>query len=64
MKDRTTLWLANRLNQIMVELDRMWISRETLEAEYDEIVYELWSRYPHLRDNPDIQPKKKVKEKK
>lgn len=64
MKDKTTLWLANRLNQIMVELNRIEMSSTSLIAEYDEIVYELWERMPHLKDDPDIQPKKKVKEKK
>lgn len=63
MRDRTTLWLADRLNHIMVELNKMEMNHNSLIAEYDEIVYELWRRYPHLEEDPNIQPKKKVKEK-
>ena len=53
--------LVERLNQIMVEQYRLEMKMSELDREHNEIVYELWKRLPHLRDNPDIQPKKKVK---
>lgn len=51
MQQKSTLELAKRFNEIMVEMDR-------LEIEHELIVKELWRRYPHLQDNVDIQPKK------
>lgn len=32
-----------------------------LDKEHDDIVYELWNRLPNLKDEPDIQPKKRVR---
>lgn len=33
-----------------------------LSKEYDEIIFELWDRIPPLKDEPQLQPKGKVKE--
>ena len=57
----TTKELAERLNQIMVEQYRLEMKINELDREHNEIVYELWKRFPHLKDSPDIQPKKKVR---
>ena len=54
MKDKSTLQLASRLNQIMRE-------QENLEIEYNKIVNELWQRIPKLKDDVNIQPKKKTR---
>ncbi len=62
------LKLANRLNEI--EIQRQQISLKNIDnehkmkilnEEYDEIVYELWNRIPSLKDDANIQPKKKIK---
>ena len=57
----TTKELVERLNEIMVEQYRLEMKMSELDREHNEIVYELWKRLPHLKDNPDIQPKKKVR---
>ena len=54
MKDKTIYELATRLNQIMVE-------QQKLELEYNKIVYELWERIPSLKNDVNIQPKKRVR---
>lgn len=61
MKDKSILELVNRLNEIMVEQHNMDIKSMKLEEEYNEIVYELWSRIPSLTEDKNIQPKKRVK---
>ena len=55
--------LVMRLNNITRELDGLALQEMALVKEYDEIVYELWQRVPDLKDNPDIQPKRKVRKK-
>ena len=57
----TTKELVERLNEIMVEQYRLEMKMNELDREHNEIVYELWKRLPHLKDSPDIQPKKKVR---
>ena len=54
MKNKTTFELAHRLNQIRVELQRLWI-------ESNQIIEELHERLPHLKNAPDLQPKKRVR---
>ena len=61
MKDKTTLWLANRLNQIAIELDKIEMRNAELIKEYDEIVFELWERHPNLEKDSDVQPKRRVR---
>lgn len=61
MKSKTVLELVNRLNEIMVEQHNMDIKSIQLEKEYNEIVYELWSRIPSLTEDTNIQPKKRVR---
>ena len=72
MKDRTTLQLASRLNEIMKELEQLELiyikqskeyekKRNDLDIEYNKIVYELWQRIPSLKVDVNIQPKKKVR---
>lgn len=57
----TTKELVERLNQIMVEQYKLEMKMSELDNEHNDIVYELWKRLPHLKDSPDIQPKKKVR---
>lgn len=70
MRTMTILQLVYRLNDIMVEQNKLEIKSMELEKEYNEIVYELWGRIPSLKDDEniqpkgrDIQPKKRVREK-
>lgn len=53
--------LIERFNKIMVEQDELELNLDRLDREFNEIVYELWKRLPHLKDSPDIQPKNKVR---
>lgn len=61
MEHKTVFELANRLNEITVELNGLELREIALLNEYDEIIYELWRRLPNLKDSPDMQPKKKVR---
>ena len=61
MKSKSIKELVNRLNEIMIEQHHMEIKSIQLEKEYNEIVYELWSRIPSLTEDTNIQPKKRVK---
>ncbi len=54
MKEKSTLELGQRLNQIRVELQRLWI-------ESNQIIEELHDRLPHLKNDVDMQPKKRVR---
>lgn len=51
MKNRSTLELGQRLNQIRVEMQKLWI-------ESNKIIEELHNRLPHLKKDGDLQPKK------
>ena len=53
--------LANRLNEITKEKNRLGILLNDLDKEYDSIVYELWNRIPSLKEDANIQPKRRVK---
>ena len=61
MKDKTIADLANRLNEIMKEKNRLRLLISDLDKEYNSIVYELWERIPSLKDDVNIQPKKRTK---
>ena len=63
MKDKSVFELATRLNELTKELNNLELREITLINEYDEIVYELWRRIPTLKEDADIQPKKKVRKK-
>lgn len=63
MDQKSVYELASRLNEIIKELNGLELQEIRLIAEHDEIIYELWKRLPGLRDNPDMQPKKKVRKK-
>lgn len=63
MKDKSVFELATRLNELTKELNTLELREITLINEYDEIVYELWRRIPTLKEDADIQPKKKVRKK-
>ena len=52
MKDKTLFELCTRLNEINKEMDN-------LEMEQCKIVKELWERIPSLKDDVNVQPKKK-----
>ena len=54
MKEKSTFELCNRLNQIRVEVQKLWI-------EHNQIIEELHNRLPHLKNEPDLQPKKRVR---
>ena len=63
--------LASRLNQIEVELQQLYIRDmknnrgiDKLSEEYDAIIQELWTRLPNLRNDVNLQPKRRVKERK
>lgn len=54
-KDKETVFnLVTRLNQIMIEQER-------LDIEYNKIIKELWDRIPTLKNDPNLQPKEKVR---
>lgn len=61
MKDKSVYELATRLNELTKELNTLELREITLISEYDDIVYELWRRIPTLKEDADIQPKKKVR---
>lgn len=63
MKDKSVYELATRLNELTKELNTLELREITLIREYDEIVYELWRRIPTLKEDADIQPKRKVRAK-
>lgn len=63
LKNKSTLLLAFRLNEIMKEQQGLEMSLLMLDKEFNAIVYELWDRIPKLRNDEDLQPKKRVKEK-
>ncbi len=50
MRNKTTLALANRINEIEKEIFN-------LEVEYNLIVRELKRRLPNLKDDENLQPK-------
>lgn len=54
MKEKSTLELANRMNEIEIEINN-------LEIEYNKIVHILHDRMPHLKEDVNIQPKMKVR---
>lgn len=51
MKEKTILELANRLNEIEIE-------RNKLDLEYNMIVNELWQRIPSLKEDVNLQKKR------
>ena len=57
MKEKTTSELVMRMNEINKSIDNLLL-------EYNQIVKELWVRYPNLKNEVDIQPKIRIKEKK
>lgn len=57
MKEKTTSELVMRMNEINKSIDMLLL-------EYNQIVKELWVRYPNLKNEVDIQPKIRIKEKK
>lgn len=54
MKNKSNYELVNRLNQIRVEVQKLWI-------EHNQIIEELHNRLPHLKNDADLQPNKKVR---
>ena len=51
MKNKTTLELAQRLNEIEKQ-------RNELDIEFNMIVGELWQRIPSLKEDVNLQKKK------
>lgn len=47
LETKSTKDLAIRLNEIMIERDR-------LDIEYNEIVKEIWGRIPSVKDDPNL----------
>lgn len=50
LKTTPLIKLADRLHQIDEEQKR-------LNEEFDDIIYELWDRFPNLKESKEIQPK-------
>lgn len=63
LEDKTTLFLAQRLNEIMIEQNQHELSLLMLDEEFNAIVQELWRRIPSLKNEVDLQPKRRVKRK-
>ena len=61
IENQTTLSLGMRLGQISKERSKIGANQELLDIEHDLIVAELVRRYPHLKNAPDLQPKKRVR---
>ncbi len=61
LKNKSTLLLAHRLNEIMKEQQQKELDLLMLDNEFNAIVYELWDRIPKLRNDEDLQPKKRVR---
>lgn len=61
IENQTTLSLGMRLGQISKERSKIGANQELLDIEHDLIVAELVRRYPHLKNEPDLQPKKRVR---
>lgn len=61
LKEKTTLFLAQRLNEIMKEQNQHELEILMLDEEFNEIIYELWERIPSLKKEVDFQPKKRVR---
>lgn len=55
MQDKTIYELVMRLNEIMVE-------RNKLDIEHNMIIKELQRRMPHLKDDKNLQLIKRIKE--
>lgn len=51
LKEKSIRELADRLNQIMVERDKLYI-------EYSQILEELYKRLPNLKDNDNLKLQK------
>lgn len=58
--DKTVYDLAVRLNQLMVEGNRLEMQMMQVNKEFNEIVQELWTRIPNLKNDVDLQPKTRV----
>lgn len=58
-ENMSILQLAMRLNEIIKEQSNTGRSTPELDEEYNAIVYELWGRIPNLKDDENIQPKKR-----
>ena len=52
MKDKSLFELCTRLNEINKEID-------ALEMEHNKIIKEMWERIPSLKEDVNVQPKKK-----
>ena len=71
MKEKTTLQLAFRLNEILREYNDLGLEKiknehaiAKLDEEWNAICYELWRRIPSLTDDTNLQPKGKKRVKK
>ena len=70
MKEKTTLQLAFRLNELIRAYNDLGLEKlktehdiAKLDEEWDSICYELWDRIPSLTDDPNLKPKRKVRKK-
>lgn len=62
MENKTsTVDLVQQLSAISTQIDNLEIQKMQLEQQYNDIVLELWNRFPPLKKNPDMQPIGKVK---
>lgn len=62
MENKTsTVDLVQQLSAISTQIDNLEMKKMQLEQQYNEIILELWNRFPPLKKNPDMQPIGKVK---
>lgn len=59
-EEETVFDLAVRLNQLIIEGDKLEMQMIQINKEYNEVVHKLWDRIPSLKDDTDIRPKTKI----
>ena len=52
MKEKSLFELCTRLNEVNKEID-------ALEMEHNKIIKEMWERIPSLKEDVNVQPKKR-----
>lgn len=59
LKDLSVLELAMKLNEIIkIKGTRAVTGLELIQLDttWNDVVFELWERLPHLKNDPDLQP--------
>ena len=55
--------IDNELNEYSLRKNKIQDKIESIKYEYNDIIYELYNRFPPLMDDPNIQPKVMKKKK-